>query len=62
MESDRRLNRWGLTFTPTVINRLRKLAIYGQPQLSLEHQGTCQTIRRTRCGIGRSHRRRWLLR
>ena len=39
MESDRRLNRWGLTFTPTVINRLRKLAIYGQPQLSLEHQG-----------------------
>ena len=25
--------------TPTVINRLRKLAIYGQPQLSLEHQG-----------------------
>src|ERR1039457_3491298 len=39
MESDRRLNRWGLTFTPTVINRLRKVAIYGQPQLSLEHQG-----------------------
>ena len=39
MESDRRLNRWGLTFTPTVIYRLRKLAIYGQPQLSLEHQG-----------------------
>ena len=39
MESDRRLNRWGLTFTPAVINRLRKLAIYGQPQLSLEHQG-----------------------
>src|SRR6201998_3814576 len=39
MESDRRLNRWGLTFTPVVINRLRKLAIYGQPQLSLEHQG-----------------------
>ncbi len=39
MESDRRLNRWGLTFAPTVINRLRKLAIYGQPQLSLEHQG-----------------------
>jgi hypothetical protein len=39
MESDRRLNRWRLTFTPTVINRLRKLAIYGQPQLSLEHQG-----------------------
>jgi len=39
MESDRRLNRWGLTFTPTVIDRLRKLAIYGQPQLSLEHQG-----------------------
>src|SRR5580700_10541053 len=39
MESDRRLNRWGLTFTPTVINRLRKLAIYGQAQLSLEHQG-----------------------
>src|SRR4029077_17023190 len=23
----------------TLINRLRKLAIYGQPQLSLEHQG-----------------------
>ena len=39
MESDRRLNRWGLTFTPAVINRLRKVAIYGQPQLSLEHQG-----------------------
>jgi hypothetical protein len=39
MESDRRLNRWGLTFTPTVANHLRKLAIYGQPQLSLEHQG-----------------------
>ena len=39
MESDRRLNRWGLTFTPAVINRLRKAAIYGQPQLSLEHQG-----------------------
>jgi hypothetical protein len=39
MESDRRLNRWGLTFTPTVANRLRKLGIYGQPQLSLEHQG-----------------------
>src|ERR1700691_6151044 len=39
MESDRRLNRWGLTFTPTVINRLRVLAIYGRPQLSLEHQG-----------------------
>ena len=39
MESDRRLNRWGLTFTPAVINRLRKLAIYGQPQLTLEHQG-----------------------
>ena len=38
MESDRRLNRWGLTFTPAVINRLRKVAIYGQPQLSLEHQ------------------------
>jgi hypothetical protein len=39
MESNRQLNRWGLTFTPTVTNRLRKLAIYGQPQLSLEHQG-----------------------
>ena len=39
MESDRRLNRWGLTFAPTVINSLRKLGIYGQPQLSLEHQG-----------------------
>ena len=39
MESSRRLNRWGLTFTPAVINRLRKLGIYGQPQLSLEHQG-----------------------
>ena len=39
MQSDRRLNRWGLTFTPAVINRLRKVAIYGQPQLSLEHQG-----------------------
>src|SRR5579863_5710037 len=39
MESDRRLNRWGLTFTPAVINRLRKVAIYGQPQLSLQHQG-----------------------
>jgi hypothetical protein len=39
MESDRRLNRWGLTFRPAVINRLRKLAIYGQPQLTLEHQG-----------------------
>ena len=39
MESDRRLNRWGLTFAPTLINRLRKLGIYGQPQLSLEHQG-----------------------
>jgi hypothetical protein len=39
MESDRRLNRWGLTFTQAVINRLRKVGIYGQPQLSLEHQG-----------------------
>lgn len=39
MESDRRLNRWGLTFTPAVSNQLRKLAIFGQPQLSLEHQG-----------------------
>ena len=39
MESDRRLNRWGLTFTQSVINRLRKIGIYGQPQLSLEHQG-----------------------
>jgi len=39
MESDRRLNRWGLAFAPTVINRLRKVGIYGQPQLSLEHQG-----------------------
>ena len=39
MESDRKLNRWGLTFTQAVINRLRKVGIYGQPQLSLEHQG-----------------------
>jgi hypothetical protein len=39
MESDRRLNRWGLTFTQAVIDRLRKVGIYGQPQLSLEHQG-----------------------
>jgi len=39
MESDRQLNRWGLTFTQAVINRLRKVGIYGQPQLSLEHQG-----------------------
>jgi hypothetical protein len=39
MESDRRLNRWGLTFTPSVINRLHRLGIHGQPQLSLEHQG-----------------------
>jgi hypothetical protein len=39
MEPDRRLNRWGLTFTPAVTNQLRKHAIYGQPQLSLEHQG-----------------------
>lgn len=39
MESDRQLNRWGLTFPQAVINRLRKVGIYGQPQLSLEHQG-----------------------
>jgi hypothetical protein len=39
MEPDRRLNRWGLTFTPAVTNQLRKHAIFGQPQLSLEHQG-----------------------
>jgi len=39
MESDRRLNRWGLTFPQAVIDRLRKVGIYGQPQLSLEHQG-----------------------
>ena len=39
MEPDRRLNRWGLTFTPAVTNQLRKQAIFGQPQLSLEHQG-----------------------
>jgi hypothetical protein len=39
MESDRRLNRWGLTFPQPVINRLHKVGIYGQPQLSLEHQG-----------------------
>ena len=39
MEPDRRLNRWGLTFTPAVSNQLRKHAIFGQPQLSLEHQG-----------------------
>src|ERR1700693_4869946 len=39
MESDRKLNRWGLTFTQAVVNRLRKVGIYGQPQLSLEHQG-----------------------
>jgi hypothetical protein len=39
MEPDRRLNRWGLTFTPAVSNQLRKLAIFGRPQLSLEHQG-----------------------
>jgi hypothetical protein len=39
MESERRLNLWGLKLTPTVTNRLRKLAIYARPQLSLEHQG-----------------------
>ena len=39
MESDRQLNRWGLTFPQAVIDRLRKVGIYGQPQLSLEHQG-----------------------
>ena len=39
MESDRQLNRWGLTFPEAVISRLRKVGIYGQPQLSLEHQG-----------------------
>ena len=39
MEPDRRLNRWGLTFTPAVTNQLRKQALFGQPQLSLEHQG-----------------------
>ena len=39
MEPDRRLNRWALTFTPAVTNQLRKHAIFGQPQLSLEHQG-----------------------
>ena len=39
MDFDRKLNRWGLTFPQAVINRLRKVGIYGQPQLSLEHQG-----------------------
>lgn len=39
MESEQRLNLWGLKLTPTVINRLRKLGIYGRPQVSLEHQG-----------------------
>lgn len=34
-----KLNLWGLKLTPTVTNRLRKLAIRGLPQLSLEHQG-----------------------
>lgn len=39
MESEQRLNLWGLKLRPTVINRLRKLGIYARPQVSLEHQG-----------------------
>ncbi len=39
MEFNRKLNRWGLTFPQAVINQLRRVGIYGQPQLSLEHQG-----------------------
>jgi hypothetical protein len=38
MEAARRLNLWGLKLTPTVTNRLQKLAIRARPQLSLEHQ------------------------
>ncbi len=38
MEPVRRLNLWGLKLTPTVTNRLQKLAIRARPQLSLEHQ------------------------
>ena len=38
MEATRRLNLWGLKLTPTVTNRLQKLAIRARPQLSLEHQ------------------------
>ena len=39
MESERRLNLWGLKLTPTITDRLQRLGIYARPQLSLEHQG-----------------------
>jgi hypothetical protein len=39
MEPGQRLNLWGLRLNHTVTNRLRRLAIRAQPQVSLEHQG-----------------------
>src|ERR1700691_2560266 len=39
MEADRRLNRWGMTFTQAVIDRLRRVGIYGHPHVSLYHHG-----------------------
>ena len=62
MESDRRLNRWGLTFTQAVINRLRKVGIYGQPQLSLEHQGRAKRYVVRGVESGGATAERWLLR
>ena len=62
MESDRRLNRWGLTFTQAVIDRLRKVGIYGQPQLSLEHQGRAKRYVVRGVESGGAAGRSWILR